>query len=147
LKNNFLILIFIYLSISIVQADISIRKHNDLYCYDGDTCYVEIDGKIRHENGELIKIRLLELDTPEISKPKCDQELEWGLKARDYVNNLIENAKSIEIETDFSIDNKYFNRILAHLIVDGENASALIVKNNLGVVYDKNNKKDWCSAD
>ncbi len=147
MKNNFLILIFIYLSISIVQADISIRKHNDLYCYDGDTCYVEIDGKIRHENGELIKIRLLELDTPEISKPKCDQELEWGLKARDYVNNLIENAKSIEIETDFSIDNKYFNRILAHLIVDGENASALIVKNNLGVVYDKNNKKDWCSAD
>ena len=144
MKNNFLILIFIYLSISIVQADISIRKHNDLYCYDGDTCYVEIDGKIRHENGELIKIRLLELDTPEISKPKCDQELEWGLKARDYVNNLIENAKSIEIETDFSIDNKYFNRILAHLIVDGENVSALLVKNGLGVVYKKGHKMDWC---
>ena len=82
----------------------------------------------------------------EISKPKCDQELEWGLKARDYVNNLIENAKSIEIETDFSIDNEYFNRILAHLIVDGENVSALLVQNGLGVVYKKGHKMDWCNG-
>ena len=146
MKINFLILIFIYLSISISHADIFIYKHNDLYCYDGDTCYVEVDGKIRNEDGELIKIRLLELDTPEISKPKCDQELERGLKARDYINNLIDIATTIEIETDFSIDNKYFNRILAHLIVDGENVSALLVQNGLGVVYKKGHKMDWCES-
>ena len=129
----FSIIFFILTSIS--QADISIRQYNSQYCYDGDTCYVTVDGKNN-------KIRLLELDTPEISKPKCDTELELGLKARDYINNLIKNASSIELKTDYKKD--YFGRILSYLIIDGEDVSAKIVSNNLGVVYNRNNKKDWC---
>ena len=129
---------------TIVQAEITIRKHNDLYCYDGDTCYVEVDGKIRNEDGELLKIRLLKLDTPEISKPKCDQELKWGLKARDYVNDLIANSKIVVVKTDFKHD--HFQRILAYLIIDGDDVSALLVKNDLGVVYKKGHKMDWCGS-
>ena len=129
----FFILFFGLISIS--NAEILLRKYNDQYCYDGDTCYVIV-------NGNNTKIRLLELDTPEISKPKCDQELQMGLKARDYLNNLIMNASSIEFKTDYKMD--YFGRILSYLIIDGEDASAKIVSNNLGVVYDRNNKQDWC---
>ena len=121
---------------TISLAEISLRQYNDLYCYDGDTCYVTVDGT-------KTKIRLLELDTPEISKPKCDAELQLGLKARDYLNGLIINATTIEFKTDYTED--YFGRILAHLIVNGEDVSAKIVKNNLGVIYDRNNKQDWCS--
>jgi len=121
---------------TIAQAEISLRQYNNLYCYDGDTCYVTIDGQNE-------KIRLLELDTPEISKPKCDAELELGLEARDYINNLITNATTIEFKTDYTKD--YFGRILSFLVIDGEDVSAKIVSNNLGVVYDKNNKKNWCS--
>tara|TARA_B100000965_G_C19489774_1_gene712478 strand:- start:612 stop:1019 length:408 start_codon:yes stop_codon:yes gene_type:complete len=121
--------------ISISSAEILLRKYNDRYCYDGDTCYVKV-------NGKNTKIRLLELDTPEISKPKCDQELQMGLKARDYLNSLIMNASSIDFKTDYKED--YFGRILSYLIIDGEDASAKIVSNNLGVVYDRNNKQDWC---
>ena len=117
-------------------AEILLRKYNDRYCYDGDTCYVTVDG-------EDTKIRLLELDTPEISKPKCDQELQLGLKARDYLNNLIMSASSIAFRTDYKKD--YFGRILTYLIIDGEDVSDKIVTNNLGVVYDRNNKKDWCN--
>ena len=131
--NYFLFIFFI--SISLVQAEISLRQYNNQYCYDGDTCYVTVDGKNN-------KIRLLELDTPEISKPKCDKELELGLKARDYINDLIVNASSIEFKTKYKED--YFGRILSYLIIDGEDVSAKIVSNNLGVVYDRNNKKDWC---
>tara|TARA_B100000902_G_scaffold167705_1_gene162411 strand:+ start:578 stop:985 length:408 start_codon:yes stop_codon:yes gene_type:complete len=121
--------------ISVSSAEILLRKYNDRYCYDGDTCYVKV-------NGKNTKIRLLELDTPEISKPKCDQELQMGLKARDYLNSLIMNASSIDFKTDYKED--YFGRILSYLIIDGEDASAKIVSNNLGVVYDRNNKQDWC---
>ena len=121
--------------ISVSSAEILLRKYNDRYCYDGDTCYVTV-------NGKNTKIRLLELDTPEISKPKCDQELQMGLKARDYLNSLIINASSIDFKTDYKED--YFGRILSYLIIDGEDASAKIVSNNLGVVYDRNNKQDWC---
>ena len=130
------LLIIFFSMMTISHAEISLRQYNDLYCYDGDTCYVTVDGT-------KTKIRLLELDTPEISKPKCDAELQLGLKARDYLNDLIDNATTIEFKTDYTED--YFGRILAYLIVDGEDVSAKIVKNNLGVVYDRNNKQDWCS--
>ena len=130
------LLIIFFSMMTISLAEISLRQYNDLYCYDGDTCYVTVDGT-------KTKVRLLELDTPEITKPKCNAELQLGLKARDYLNGLIINATTIEFKTDYTED--YFGRILAHLIVNGEDVSAKIVKNNLGVVYDRNNKQDWCS--
>ena len=122
--------------VTLAEAEIVLRQYNGQYCYDGDTCYVMIDGT-------KAKIRLLELDTPEISKPKCEAELELGLEARDYLNNLITNASSVEIKTEHEKD--YFGRTLAHLIIDGEDASAKIRSNNLGVIYERGNKKDWCS--
>ena len=133
---NYFLLIF-FISISLAQAEISFRQYNSQYCYDGDTCYVTVDGKNN-------KIRLLELDTPEISKPKCDEELELGLKARDYLNDLIENASSIEFMTEYKED--YFGRILSYLIIDGEDVSELIIKNNLGKIYQKGVKIDWCKV-
>ena len=131
-----LLSIIIFLSMmSIAQAEITLRQYNDRYCYDGDTCYVTVDGTNT-------KIRLLELDTPEISKPKCEQELEWGLRARDFINNRIENAQTIEFKTNYELD--WFGRTLSYLIIDGEDISAELVRNNLGVVYKKGFKVDWC---
>ena len=132
---KYLILLF-FSMVTLAEAEIALRQYNGQYCYDGDTCYVMIDGN-------KAKIRLLELDTPEISKPKCEAELELGLEARDYLNNLIANASSVEIKTEYEKD--YFGRTLAHLIIDGEDASAKIRSNNLGVIYERGNKKDWCS--
>jgi len=132
---KYLILLF-FSMVTLAEAEIALRQYNGQYCYDGDTCYVMIDGT-------KAKIRLLELDTPEISKPKCEAELELGLEARDYLNNLIANASSVEIKTDYEKD--YFGRTLAYLIIDGEDASAKIRSNDLGVIYERGSKQDWCS--
>ena len=121
--------------ITMAQAEISLRQYNGQYCYDGDTCYITMNGMKK-------KIRLLELDTPEISKPKCNAELELGIKARDYLNDLIANASTIEFKTEYLED--YFGRVLSHLIIDGEDASIKIIENQLGVVYNRNQKYDWC---
>ena len=134
MKHLLSILIFLSM-MSIAQAEITLRQYNNRHCYDGDTCYVTVDGANT-------KIRLLELDTPEISKPKCEQELEWGLRARDFINNRIENAQTIEFKTNFELD--WFGRTLSYLIIDGEDISAELVRNNLGVVYKKGFKVDWC---
>ena len=128
----------IYISLLLttyVSADIKIRKQNDLYCYDGDTCYVTYKGKND-------KVRLLGLDTPEISNPKCEQEYALGIDARNFVNNLISEGVSIKFKTEYNRD--FFGRILSYIIVDGENVSKKIVSNGLGVIYDRSNKKDWC---
>ena len=129
------IFFFLILLISNSFADIQIRKQNDLFCYDGDTCYVIYDGKKD-------KVRLLDLDTPEISNPKCEKEYILGIEAREYINQLISEGKRIEFETEYNRD--FFGRILSYIIVDGENVSKLMVSHSLGVLYDKNNKKDWC---
>ena len=134
--NNLKYFFILYIClITSSQAEITLRQYNDRYCYDGDTCYVTVDGTNT-------KIRLLELDTPEISKPKCEQELEWGLRARDFINNRIENAQTIEFKTNYELD--WFGRTLSYLIIDGKDISAELIKNNLGVVYKKCIKVDWC---
>ena len=131
---KYILVIFVSM-ITSAQAEISLRQYNGQYCYDGDTCYVTMNGMKK-------KIRLLELDTPEISKPKCNAELELGIKARDYLNDLIANASTIEFKTEYLED--YFGRVLSHLIIDGEDASIKIIENQLGVVYNRNQKYDWC---
>ena len=128
---NYLSLSTLILLISNSFADIQIRKQNDLFCYDGDTCYVIYEGKKD-------KVRLLDLDTPEISNPKCEKEYILGIEAREYINQLITEGKRIEFETEYNRD--FFGRILSYIIVDGENVSKLMVSHSLGVVYDKNNK-------
>ena len=128
----------IYISLLLttyVSSDIKIRKQNDLYCYDGDTCYITYKGKND-------KVRLLGLDTPEISNPKCEQEYALGIDARNFVNNLISEGVSIKFKTEYNRD--FFGRILSYIIVDGENVSKKMVSNGLGVIYDRSNKKDWC---
>ena len=133
-----MVLRIIYISLLLttyVSADIKIRKQNDLYCYDGDTCYVTYKGKND-------KVRLLGLDTPEISNPKCEQEYALGIDARNFVNNLISEGVSIKFKTEYNRD--FFGRILSYVIVDGENVSKKMVSNGLGVRYDRGNKKDWC---
>ena len=133
-----MVLRIIYISLLLttyVSADIKIRKQNDLYCYDGDTCYVTYKGKND-------KVRLLGLDTPEISNPKCEQEYALGIDARNFVNNLISEGVSIKFKTEYNRD--FFGRILSYIIVDGENVSKKMVSNGLGVIYNRSNKKDWC---
>ena len=131
---KYILVIFVSM-ITTAQAEISLRQYKGQYCYDGDTCYITMNGMKK-------KIRLLELDTPEISKPKCNAELEIGVKARDYLNDLIANASTIEFKTEYLED--YFGRVLSYLIIDGEDASSKIIENQLGVVYDRNQKYDWC---
>ena len=57
-------------------------------------------------------------------------------------NDLIANASTIEFKTEYLED--YFGRVLSYLIIDGEDASSKIIENQLGVVYDHNQKYDWC---
>ena len=107
---KYILVIFVSM-ITSAQAEISLRQYNGQYCYDGDTCYITINDMKK-------KIRLLELDTPEISKPKCNAELKLGIRARDYLNDLIANASTIEFKTEYLED--YFGRILSYLIIDVE---------------------------
>ena len=143
MRKLFIVFFILFIPLSSL-AKIELRQQKELFCYDGDTCYVNVwylDNPIPKQE----KIRLLKLDTPEISKPKCEKERELAYKARDFINNLIINSKEIIIITNY--DRGSYGRILAEIEIDRLNVAELLVKNNLGVVYDKNNKKNWCHKD
>ncbi|MDC0032289.1 thermonuclease family protein [Pelagibacteraceae bacterium] len=135
------IIIFLML-ISSTQAEVVLRQQDGKYCYDGDTCYVSVKYKDWPEV-KFEKMRLLDIDTPEISRPKCKEEKELGLKARDFLNNLISASEIIRIETNY--DRGRFGRILGHLKLDSIDASEALIQNGLGKIYIKGQKIDWCS--
>jgi len=113
---------------------------------DGDTIKVTIDS-VHPLLGDRIKIRVKDIDTPEISKwkygYKCQRELELGLKAKRVAEEFLEGAESIELRNVSR--GKYF-RIAADVYVDEKNLSDVLLDQGLAHVYigGKGKKKSWC---
>jgi micrococcal nuclease len=82
---------------------------------DGDTIEFTIDlgfGIFMNR-----KIRLLNVDTPEIFHPSCEKERVHGLEATEFVKDFIKNDKKIIIKTHKDHKGKY-GRILAEVFCD-----------------------------
>ena len=95
MKKLFIVFFILIIPLSSF-AKIELRQQKELFCYDGDTCYVNV-WYLGNPSPKQEKIRLLKLDTPEISKPKCEKEKELAYKAIDFINSLISNSKEIKI--------------------------------------------------
>ena len=80
---------------------------------DGDTIEVIIDlgFSIFHK----VKLRLLDIDTPEIFHPLNEAEKIRGLEARDFVKYKLESAKKLTVRTRKT--GKY-GRWLAYVYID-----------------------------
>jgi len=113
---------------------------------DGDTIKVTIDS-VHPLLGDRIKIRVKDIDTPEISDwkygYKCQQELELGLEAKRVAEEFLEGAEGIELRNVSR--GKYF-RIAADVYVDDQNLSDVLLDRGLAHVYigGKGKKKSWC---
>jgi endonuclease YncB( thermonuclease family) len=108
--------------------------------YDGDTIRVNIK-HLPPIIGQNIRVRLSNIDTPEI-KGQCSRENKLALIARDRLRHLVNNAHTIEIHN--LQRGKYF-RIVADLILDGQNASEMLIREKLGVPYNGGKKiHSWC---
>jgi micrococcal nuclease len=111
--------------------------------YDADTITVKIPD-VHPLIGERVSVRVLGIDAPEIKTAnKCEKEK--ARTAQKLVANILKHAKKISLE-DVARD-KYF-RILARVQVDGQDLSALLIKNGLAVPYDGKTKSvvDWCKT-
>lgn len=110
--------------------------------YDGDTSFVNIPG-LHPVFGLEIGIRVRGVDTPEIrSKANCEKE--FAYEARDFVETLLKNATSIDLNNVGR--DKYF-RVLANITYDGKDLSHELFKYYLAVPYDGGTKEtvDWCA--
>lgn len=85
---------------------------------DGDT--------IRLETGT--KVRLLGINTPEISSKDC-----YALEAKNFLKNLVENEE-IHLEYDFEDRDKY-GRSLRYVYFKGQNVNLILVEEGYAKKY------------
>ena len=121
--------------------------------YSRQTTIVTSAGEISVYDGDTIKIggqrmRLLDIDTPEISKPQCSYEEKVGYEARDRLRELIGQAGTIEI-IDSGTTDKY-GRNLIYVEVDGRDAGKILVSEGLALRYRggsaawRERQRHWC---
>jgi len=108
--------------------------------YDGDTLRVNIQD-LPPIIGQNIRVRLRDIDTPEM-QAQCFHEYQQALLARDRLHELVSAADIIELKNVQR--GKYF-RIVADLILDGENAGDILIHEKLAIRYDGGRKThQWC---
>lgn len=114
-----------------------------IYVVDGDTIKVNFSSLKNYPPLNIVSIRLRGIDTPESYRPKCEKERELGLKAKQFVVDLIGDSSKIRV---FDYDwGKYGSRIIGVVIVNGKNLGEELVQAGLAVPYTGvGPKHNWC---
>ena len=106
---------------------------------DGDTIVVTLPG-IPEVFGKRISVRLEGIDTPELNG-KCHNEKVLAQKAKDRFEGLIMKADVVSLSGVKR--GKYF-RLVAKVMVDGENISSTLLNEGLARLYDGKKRGGWC---
>jgi len=141
--KNILIILILFNSIIAASnaedySDVSVSRI--IKVIDGDTFRVDIN-ELPDIIGKNIRIRILGINAPEING-KCAFEKELAIKARDFVQILLNNADLVVLK---NLNRGNFFRLLAEVIVDGKNLGELLVVNDLAVRYQGQKKSSWCA--
>ena len=98
---------------------ISYTSLENIRVVDGDTIRAEAKGKE-------IKIRLVEIDAPEMNQP-------FGAQSKNYLNTLL-YEKDVTL---ISQGEDRYGRILGEIYANGENTNTLMIKSGFAWVYDR----------
>jgi len=103
--------------------------------YDGDTM------TIVHE-GEMQRVRLRGIDTPELSEPKCERERELARAAKEFTVEQLRRAHTVSLVNIDPNEDRY-GRWIATVLVDGVSLNDLIVVEGHGRVW-RGRRENWC---
>ena len=112
---------FIYLLLLSFNAAflISFTPLENIRVVDGDTIRAEAKGRE-------IKIRLVEIDAPEMNQP-------FGAQSKNFLNRLL-YEKDVTL---ISQGEDRYGRTLGEIYANGESANALMIKSGFAWVYDR----------
>ena len=109
-------------------------------CYHAHSCFVSIPN-VPNIFGDVLLIRIAGIDTPEILG-QCDKEKQLALKARNFVNTVLENAREIEL---FDLERGEHFYLTARIMANGKNVSKLLLDKKFALpATDKTGKPNWC---
>lgn len=100
-----------------------------------------IDGDTIRYNGS--KIRIADIDTPEISEPKCASEAALGHRAKERLLQLL-NEGPFDIVHPGGRDEDVYGRKLRVLMRDGRSLGTILVDEGLARAW-TGARRSWCS--
>lgn len=98
-----------------------------------------VDGDTFWFAGE--KIRILDINTPEISTPRCDRELQLGLAATNRLRQLL-NAGPFSLEAGAEETDRY-GRKLRRVMRGGHSLGDILVEEGLAEHW-QGFRRNWC---
>ena len=98
---------------------------------DGDTFWLEG-----------VKIRIADIDTPEISEPRCDAEYALGIRARDRLRDLLSEGP-FEVRSIGSRDEDQYGRQLRVVVRSGSSLGDRLVAEGLARTW-TGRREPWC---
>jgi len=101
---------------------------------DGDTLELRATGE---------RIRIANIDTPEISEPRCAAERRHGLEAKARVQALLARASAIELRPIGREDR--YGRTLARVRADGRDLGGELIRDGLARPW-RGRREPWCDA-
>lgn len=109
-------------------------------CSGGIRIHCVIDGDTLYVSGE--KIRVADIDTPEISEPKCAAEMALGERATSRLIQLV-NAGPFDIQSWEGRDEDQYGRKLRVLVRDGRSLGDILVSEGLARTW-SGRREPWC---
>ncbi|WP_430437926.1 thermonuclease family protein [Oceanibaculum nanhaiense] len=138
-------LIIMMITITPAMADSPARipgpvPANYLSAYDGDT--VTVRAWIWPGQSVETAVRVRGIDTPEI-RGECESE-KAAVAARDHARQLLQEAGEVALAQ--IAPDKYGGRVVATLLVDGEDFAELMLAAGHGRPYDGGRREGWCAG-
>lgn len=121
---------------------------------DGDTVEFVPDNNVWRVPTEIStnpRIRVFGVDTPE-KNGRCEKEKLAGQAATKFTTDKIRNAKSVQVyllpksnRGAVKAFDKYSNRFLGDIIIDGQSLSKMLIDNGHARAYQGGAKQSWCN--
>jgi endonuclease YncB( thermonuclease family) len=105
--------------------------------------WIVIDGDTIHTTGE--RYRLLDIDAPEIHRAQCAAERRLGELAKRRLQALLETGP-VAFSPDPPTERDRYGRLLAHLIVNGEDVACVLIREGYAVPW-RGRRANWCSKE
>lgn len=109
-------------------------------CGDGRRLNCVVDGDTFWLNGE--KIRVADIDTPEVGSPKCDYEYELGMRATYRFRDLL-NEGPFAVESFGNRDTDRYGRKIRVLTRNGQSIGDRLVSEGLARTW-TGRREPWC---
>lgn len=113
---------------------------------DGDTVNLPCPAATKGQRGCSERIRLINIDTPEISSVQCEAAYQLGLAAKDVLAELI-RGKPVTVRRD---GRDRYGRTLAYLSVNGQDIGEALITAGVALRWRPGPKakaarvREWC---